>query len=116
VGLAARLAESAARLSHGEHRQLEIGLALAAEPRLLMLDEPAAGLSRPERHLLTQLLLSLERDVTLILIEHDMDVALTVAENVTMMHDGRVVASGTPAEIRASKLVHELYLGGADAA
>jgi branched-chain amino acid transport system ATP-binding protein len=116
VGLGARLGSPAADLSHGERRQLEIGLALVGEPRLLMLDEPAAGLSRGERQLVTELLVSLERDVTLILIEHDMDVALTVAEQVTMMHDGRVVLEGTPAEIRASQLVHDIYLGTAHAA
>jgi branched-chain amino acid transport system ATP-binding protein len=116
VGLRLRLETLAADLSHGEQRQLEIGLALVAEPRLLMLDEPAAGLSRAERQLLTELLLSLERTVTLILIEHDMDVALTVAEQVTMMHEGRVVMEGTPAEIRGSKEVHDLYLGRAHAA
>jgi branched-chain amino acid transport system ATP-binding protein len=111
VGLDRRLDTLAADLSHGEHRQLEIGLALVAEPRLLMLDEPAAGLSRGERRRLTELLLSLARDVTLVLIEHDMDVALVVAERVTMMHDGRVIVEGTPAEIRASRVVHDLYLG-----
>jgi branched-chain amino acid transport system ATP-binding protein len=116
VGLERRLASLAADLSHGEHRQLELGLALAASPRLLMLDEPAAGLSRAERALLTQLLLSLEREVTLILIEHDMDVALRVAEQVTIMHQGGVVLEGTPAEIRASQLVRDLYLGGVRAA
>jgi branched-chain amino acid transport system ATP-binding protein len=116
VGLDDRLDATAGELSHGEHRQLEIGLALVAEPRLLMLDEPAAGLSRAERGLLTELLLSLERDVTVILIEHDMDVALTVTERVTMMHEGRVVLEGTPAEIRASKVVHDLYLGKSYAA
>ena len=116
VGLADRLGVVAGALSHGEHRQLELGLALVAEPRLLMLDEPAAGLSRADRQLLTRLLLSLDRELTLILIEHDMDVALTVAERVTMMHDGRVILEGTPAEIRASKLVHNLYLGRAHAA
>ena len=77
----------------------------------MMLDEPAAGLSRGERVLLTDLLLTLDRGITLILIEHDMDVALTVAERVTMMHDGRVIVEGTPAEIRANQLVHDLYLG-----
>jgi branched-chain amino acid transport system ATP-binding protein len=116
VGLAAQLAAPAADLSHGERRQLEIGLALVAEPRLLMLDEPAAGLSRAERGLLTELLRALGREVTVILIEHDMDVALRVAERVTMMHEGRVILEGTPAEIRASKLVHDLYLGKAYAA
>jgi branched-chain amino acid transport system ATP-binding protein len=113
VGMSDRLGTLAGDLSHGEQRQLEIGLALIAEPRLLLLDEPAAGLSRAERQLLTQLLLSLDRDVTLLLIEHDMDVALTVAERVTMMHDGVVIVDGTPAEIRADQRVHDLYLGRA---
>jgi branched-chain amino acid transport system ATP-binding protein len=115
VGLDGRLHVPAGDLSHGEHRQLEIALALVAEPRVLMLDEPAAGLSRAERQLVTELLLSLGREVTLILIEHDMDVALRVAERVTMMGQGRVVVEGTPAEIRASSLAHDLYLGEADA-
>jgi branched-chain amino acid transport system ATP-binding protein len=88
-----------------------LAMALAAEPRLLMLDEPASGLSRGERQLLTNLLLALDRDITLILIEHDMDIALRVAERVTMMHEGLVIVEGTPAEIRANELVHDLYLG-----
>ena len=79
--------------------------------RLIMLDEPASGLSRGEREQLTELLLGLPEDVTLVLIEHDMDVALTVAEQVTMMHDGNKIVEGTPAEIRANQLVHDLYLG-----
>ena len=86
-------------------------MALAAEPKVLMLDEPASGLSRGERQLLTDLLLGLDRDITLILIEHDMDIALRVAERVTMMHDGRVIVEGTPDEIRANETVHDLYLG-----
>jgi branched-chain amino acid transport system ATP-binding protein len=98
-------------LSHGEHRQVALGMALASKPRALMLDEPASGLSRGERQLLTALLLALDRSITLILIEHDMDVALRVAEQVTMMHEGRVIVEGTPEEIRANELVHELYLG-----
>jgi branched-chain amino acid transport system ATP-binding protein len=88
-----------------------IAMALAAEPRVLMLDEPASGLSRGERVLLTELLLGLEPSITLILIEHDMDIALSVADNVTMMHDGRVIVEGTPDEIRANEMVHDLYLG-----
>jgi branched-chain amino acid transport system ATP-binding protein len=112
VGLEDRDEVPAGLLSHGERRQLEIGLALASDPRLLMLDEPAAGLSRRERGLLTRLLKSLEPAVTLIIIEHDMDVALTVADRVTMMHEGRILLEGTPAEIRASRRVHEIYLGG----
>jgi branched-chain amino acid transport system ATP-binding protein len=106
-----RLSDLVANLSHGEHRQVALALTLAAEPKILMLDEPCSGLSRGERMLLTDLLLALERDITLLLIEHDMDVALRVAERVTMMHDGRVIVEGTPEEIRANELVHELYLG-----
>jgi branched-chain amino acid transport system ATP-binding protein len=86
-------------------------MTLASEPTILMLDEPAAGLSRGERQLLTELLLELDPEITLVLIEHDMDVALVVAESVTMMHDGRVIVEGTPDEIRGNELVHDLYLG-----
>jgi branched-chain amino acid transport system ATP-binding protein len=111
IGLKDKLGMVVGSLSHGEQRQLEVGVARASDPKIMMLDEPAAGLSRGERALLTELLLTLDRDVTLILIEHDMDVALTVAERVTMMHDGRVIVEGTPAEIRANELVHDLYLG-----
>ena len=111
VGLADQLAVLVRNLSHGEQRQLEVGMALAGEPRIMMLDEPAAGLSRAERVNLTEMLLALDRSITLLLIEHDMDVALTVAEYITMMHDGRVIVEGTPAEIRANEMVHDLYLG-----
>jgi len=111
VGLGGRLDALVGSLSHGEQRQLEVGMARGGNPRLMMLDEPAAGLSPGERGALTELLLALDPSITLILIEHDMDVALRVAERVTMMHDGRVVIEGTPAEIRASTLVHDLYLG-----
>ena len=117
VAIDNKLTELVGSLSHGEHRQVALALALAAKPRLLMLDEPASGLSRGERNLLTELLLSLDRDITLLLIEHDMDVALRVAEQVTMMHEGCVVVEGSPDEIRANQLVHDLYLGsryGAD--
>jgi branched-chain amino acid transport system ATP-binding protein len=111
VGLDDRLERLVGELSHGEQRQLEVGMARASDPKLMMLDEPAAGLSRAERVALTELLLRLDPEITLILIEHDMDVALRVAEWVTMMHDGRVIVEGTPAEIRANQLVHDLYLG-----
>jgi len=111
VGLEARLDTVVGSLSHGEQRQLEVAMARAGDPKIMMLDEPASGLSRGERGALTELLTSLDRDVTLILIEHDMDIALTVAEQVTMMHDGRVVVEGTPAEIRANQMVHDIYLG-----
>jgi branched-chain amino acid transport system ATP-binding protein len=111
VALDHKLDELVGSLSHGEHRQVALAMALASRPRVLMLDEPASGLSRGERVLLTDMLLALDPEITLILIEHDMDVALTVAERVTMMHDGRVIVEGTPAEIRANETVHDLYLG-----
>jgi len=111
IGLDTRLDDLVMDLSHGEQRQLEVGMALVAEPELLMLDEPAAGLSRAERVRLTETLIGLDERITLILIEHDMDVALRVAQWVTMMHDGRVIVEGTPEEIRANQTVHDLYLG-----
>lgn len=111
VGLGARLEVVVGSLSHGEQRQLEVGVALAGSPRIMMLDEPAAGLSPAERGSLTDLLLSLDPTVTLLLVEHDMDVALRVANRVTVMHEGRIVAEGRPDEIRANQLVHDLYLG-----
>jgi branched-chain amino acid transport system ATP-binding protein len=112
VGLGAKIDELVGALSHGEQRQLEVGMARATEPKLMLLDEPASGLSRGERVALTDLLLGLDPSITLILIEHDMDVALRVAGNVTMMHDGRKIVEGTPDEIRGNATVHELYLGG----
>jgi branched-chain amino acid transport system ATP-binding protein len=111
IGLGERIDALVGSLSHGEQRQLEVGMARLPNPKLMLLDEPASGLSRGERIALTELLLRLDPAITLILIEHDMDVALRVAQQVTMMHDGRVIVEGTPAEIRANPLVHELYLG-----
>jgi branched-chain amino acid transport system ATP-binding protein len=111
VGLEGRERTLVGSLSHGEQRQLEAGMARAVNPTLMMLDEPASGLSRGERVALTNLLLQLDPSITLILIEHDMDVALRVAERVTVMHDGRVIVEGTPDEIRANETVHDLYLG-----
>lgn len=111
VAIDSKLGELVGNLSHGEHRQVALAVALAAEPQMMMLDEPCSGLSRGERQLLTDLLLKLGEGLTLIVIEHDMDVALRVAERVTMMHDGRVIVEGTPDEIRANELVHDLYLG-----
>jgi branched-chain amino acid transport system ATP-binding protein len=112
VGMEPKLGELVGSISHGEQRQLEVGMARAVDPKLMLLDEPASGLSRGERLALTDLLLELDPSITLILIEHDMDVALRVAQSVTMMHDGRKIVEGTPDEIRANELVHELYLGG----
>jgi branched-chain amino acid transport system ATP-binding protein len=111
IGLADRLRTMVRELSHGERRQLEVGMAQASSPKLMMLDEPAAGLSPAERNKLTDQLIALDPNVTLILIEHDMDVALRVAQWVTMMHDGRVVVEGSPASIRDNRMVHDLYIG-----
>jgi branched-chain amino acid transport system ATP-binding protein len=100
-----------ANLSYGQQRQLEIALALAGAPRFVLFDEPAAGLSPTERRDLVAILNGLPRHIGYIIIEHDMDVALRVAESVTMMHNGRVFKEGTPAEIENDPEVQELYLG-----
>lgn len=115
VWLADKLNTLVADLSHGEQRQLEVGMALSAEPAIMLLDEPASGLSRGERERLVELLQNLPDEVTLILIEHDMDVALNVAKRLVVMHEGKVVAEGTPDEIRANEMVHDIYLGKAGA-
>jgi branched-chain amino acid transport system ATP-binding protein len=98
-------------LSYGEQRQLEIVLALAGRPRLLLLDEPTAGLSPAETHLVTQLVAGLDPRITVLLIEHDMDVAFQVAQRVTVMHFGRVLAEGTVEEVRRNPEVQAIYLG-----
>ncbi len=98
-------------LSHGQQRQLEIGVALVTEPQLVMLDEPASGLSRGERERLVQLLEGLPLETTVLLIEHDMEVALRVADRVVVLSEGRLVAEGTPDEIRNDRVVHDVYLG-----
>jgi branched-chain amino acid transport system ATP-binding protein len=111
VWLGDRLDTLVADLSHGQKRQLELGMAVATDPDVLLLDEPASGLSRGERERLTELLGQLAVDATLLLIEHDMDVAFRVAERVVVMFDGRTVASGDPEAIQHDPLVHEIYLG-----
>jgi branched-chain amino acid transport system ATP-binding protein len=111
VWLENHLQTRVSELSHGQKRQLEIGMALATDPEVLLLDEPASGLSRGERERLTELLEALPVDVTLLLIEHDMDVAFKVARRVVVMSDGKVVAAGTPEQVQADPLVHEIYLG-----
>lgn len=112
VGLSGRGPSLVADLSHGEQRQLELAMALGLEPKLLMLDEPAAGFSPAERAHLITLLRELPSEISLLLIEHDMDIALAVATRVIVMHDGEKILEGTPAEIRASERVREIYLGG----
>jgi branched-chain amino acid transport system ATP-binding protein len=86
-------------------------MALASNPKLLMLDEPAAGLSPGERATLIELLLGLDAEITVLLIEHDMEVAFGVAQRVTVMHEGRIIADGTPHEIRNNQTVQAVYLG-----
>ena len=103
--------QAVATLSHGRQRQLEIALALAGAPRLTLFDEPAAGLSPGERSDLVEILQSLPAHMSFIIIEHDMDVALRVAQNVTMMHNGRVFKEDTPEEIGRDPEVQALYLG-----
>ena len=98
-------------ISHGESRQLEVAMALAMRPRILMLDEPAAGISPTERGRLVDLLKSLEKEITLVLIEHDMAVALAVADEVIVMHDGAIFMQGSPDQVRESSAVRDLYLG-----
>src|SRR6266852_2704205 len=98
-------------LSHGEQRQLEIALALAGRPRVLLLDEPTAGLSPGESRLMAGLLARLDPAITVLLIEHDMDIALELAAQVTVLHYGRVIADGSREQIRADAQVREIYLG-----
>ncbi len=111
VGLSDRVDVTVKELSYGEQRQLEIALALVGSPRLLLLDEPAAGLSPAERSIVTEIIRSLQRDLTVILIEHDMDLALGLADHVTCMHEGRILVEGAPDAIRHNGLVQEVYLG-----
>ncbi len=111
VGLAERAGATVRALSHGEQRQLEIALALAGRPRVLLLDEPTAGLSPAESALLAGLLARLDPAVTLLIIEHDMDIALQIARHVTVLHYGRVVADGPRDQIKANPFVREIYLG-----
>ena len=114
VGLVERLDTSAGRLSHGEQRQLEVGIALSTAPTLLLLDEPTAGMSPEETHRMTELLLGLPRTVTLLIIEHDMDVVFSLADRITVLHYGEVLADGTPDAVRADPRVYEVYLGTGD--
>jgi len=100
-----------ADLSHGQKRQLEVGMAVATDPDIMLLDEPASGLSRGERERLIELLGDLAGHSTLLLIEHDMDVAFSVADRIVVMADGEAIAEGTPDEIGDNSLVNDIYLG-----
>jgi branched-chain amino acid transport system ATP-binding protein len=111
VGLKERADEPVKRLSYGERRQLELALALGAHPRVLFLDEPCAGLSSSERQRIVKMVRALPRDITMVMIEHDMDVALGLADRVTVMNRGRVMVEGTPAEIQSDPQVRDVYFG-----
>ncbi len=111
VGLSDVLAVSVRDLSHGQQRQLELGMTLAMRPKLILLDEPAAGLSPSERVIVRRLLAELSSDITVLLIEHDMDVVLDFSDKITVLHQGAVCAEGTPDEIRNNERVQQVYLG-----
>jgi ABC-type branched-subunit amino acid transport system ATPase component len=114
AGLAALAQRRASTLAHGEQRALEIELALASQPRVLLLDEPMAGLSGEERQAAVTRLRSLPDLVTLVLVEHDLDVVFAVAQRISVLDHGVLIADGTPAEIRADHRVQEVYLGRGD--
>jgi branched-chain amino acid transport system ATP-binding protein len=113
VGLAARADDSVSLLSYGERRQLELALALAATPKILLLDEPCAGLSPAERERFSRMIAELPRSITVLMIEHDMDVALGLADRVAVLHHGRLICEGAPAEVEADPQVREVYFGHA---
>ncbi|OLA99096.1 MAG: hypothetical protein AUH09_06460 [Candidatus Rokubacteria bacterium 13_2_20CM_70_12] len=110
VGLAGKEDELAANLSHGEQRNLEIGIALATEPRLLCLDEPTAGMSVTETHAIVALIRRIATDLTILIVEHDMEVVMGLARTITVLHYGEVLAEGTPTQIQANPRVQEVYL------
>jgi len=110
VGLREKEGELAANLSHGEQRNLEIAIALATEPELLCLDEPTAGMSVTETHATAKLVRRIASDLTILIVEHDMEVVMGLADRVTVLHYGEVLAEGTPTEIQANARVQEVYL------
>ncbi len=115
AGLTGRAGDVAATLSHGEHRQLELAMALATEPRLLLLDEPTAGMGGEESARMVELLRGFKGRVTILLVEHDMGAVFALADRVTVLDSGRILASGPPDEIRADADVRRAYLGDAEA-
>jgi branched-chain amino acid transport system ATP-binding protein len=115
VGLSGRADSIVASMSHGEHRQLELAMALATRPRMLLLDEPMAGLGPEESARMVALLRELKRELTILLIEHDMEAVFALADRITVLVYGRVIASGEPAAIRANEEVRQAYLGEQEA-
>jgi branched-chain amino acid transport system ATP-binding protein len=113
VGLGDRADEPVKFLSYGERRQLELALALNVNPKVLLLDEPCAGLAPSERQRFSQLIAALPREITVIMIEHDIDIALALADRVTVLHHGKVILDGTPGEVQTNAQVREVYFGRA---
>ncbi len=111
VGLLPRGHLPARGLSHGERRQLELAVTLATEPRVLLLDEPTAGMSPAETAQIADLIGNLDRSLTLLIVEHDMDVVFRLADRITVLHEGRVIAEGSAAAVRGDRQVNEVYLG-----
>jgi branched-chain amino acid transport system ATP-binding protein len=111
AGLLQRADATADELSHGERRQLEVALALAQQPRIVLFDEPTAGMSAAETARFVDLVRQMPRDITILIIEHDLDVVFSLADRVSVLHLGALLADGTPAEIKASELVQQTYLG-----
>jgi branched-chain amino acid transport system ATP-binding protein len=116
VGLSGRADQPVSALSHGEHRLLELAMALAGSPRMLLLDEPMAGLGPEESARMVAMLRALKNELTILLVEHDMEAVFALADRITVLVYGRVIASGAPAEIRANADVRDAYLGEAEAA
>jgi len=114
VGLVEQADLPAKTLAHGDQRLLEIGIGLAGEPKVLLLDEPTAGMSSGEVKRTTQLIRGMVSQVAIVLVEHDMDVVMSISDKISVMHQGRIIAEGTPDEIRQNKLVREAYLGTED--
>ena len=113
VGLGGQAAKPSGILSHGDQRRLELAIALASEPHLLMLDEPTAGMASPERHEIMALVAGIARaaSLTVVFTEHDMDVVFAVARRITVLHQGAVLAEGAPVEVRSNAEVQRVYLG-----
>ena len=112
IGLEGKENITAKNLSYGDRRILDIGISLASNPKLLLLDEPTSGLASRETGKMAKFIQGLARDLTLVLIEHDMSIVLSISDHIAILHQGRVIAEGTPAEIQQNEEVQEAYLGG----